>query len=140
MAQSAPHPAPLAEFPRLTRRFTQEHVNAYGALNEDRNLIHYDAEFARQAGFSAPLVHGAMVAALLGDACRDYFGAGWAAGGTLSVKFIRPVLVGQAVTTGGRPHPEADAAAGRFLRLEVWCRNEAGEDVLVGEAGGVPAA
>jgi acyl dehydratase len=116
-----------AAFPALSRRFTQEMVNLYGEVNEDRNLIHYEAEAARKAGFPAPLVHGAMVAALLSEACRAHFGAAWNHAGRLRITFIKPLFVGQAATTGGE-----SAADGQTI--QVWCRNEAGEDVLVGQA------
>lgn len=119
-------PRPAAAIPALTRRFTQEMVNAYGEVNEDRNLLHYDAAAARAAGFPAPLVHGAMVAALLSEACREAFGEAWLSRGRLKISFIKPLFVGQAVTTGG--------GAGAAGVHPVWCRNEAGEDVIAGEA------
>ena len=117
------------DFPQLSRRFTQAMVNAYGEVNEDRNLIHYDLAAAKQAGFPAPLVHGAIAAALVSEACRTHFGPAWLAAGRLKVSFIKPLFVGQTATTGGRPLPGLGAP-----RYEVWCRNESGEDVVVGEA------
>ena len=113
-------------FPATSRRFTQEMVNAYGEVNEDRNLLHYEQAAAERAGFPAPLVHGAMVAALLSEACREHFGAAWLKAGRLRVMFVKPVFVGETVTSGGR----AKSGGG----LEVWCRNDAGDDVVVGEA------
>jgi acyl dehydratase len=115
-----------AAFPATRRRFTQEMVNAYGEVNEDRNLLHYEQAAAEQAGFPAPLVHGAMVAALLSEACRAHFGDAWLTAGRLQVAFVKPVFVGQTVTAGGKLR--GDGAC------EVWCRNEAGDDVAVGEA------
>ena len=118
---------PQGEFPVLRRRFSQPMVTAYGEVNEDRNMIHYDAAAARAAGFPAPLVHGAMAAALVSEACRAHFGPAWLSAGHLKLSFIKPLLVGQLATTGGRPRAGAPG-------YEVWCRNEAGEDVVVGEA------
>ncbi len=113
-------------FPALRRRFTQEMVDAYGEVNEDRNLLHYEQAAAERAGFPAPLVHGAMVAALLSEACRGHFGAPWLTAGRLIVAFVKPLFVGQTVCTGGTPRADGGC--------DLWCRNEAGEDVLVGEA------
>lgn len=114
-------------FPSIARRFTQEMVNLYGEVNEDRNLLHYEVEAARKAGFPAPLVHGAMVAALLSEACHRHYGKAWHTAGRLKITFVKPLFVGQIATTGA--NLSANGAA-----LEVWCRNEAGEDVVVGEA------
>jgi 3-methylfumaryl-CoA hydratase len=116
-----------APFPELSRRFTQGMVNLYGEVNEDRNMIHYDAAAAHKIGFPAPLVHGAMVAALLSEACRAYFGPAWNTHGKLRVVFIKPLFVGQAAHTGGKP-----SADGKLLH--VWARNDGGEDVVVAEA------
>lgn len=127
-------------FPRLRRRFTQDMVNRYGRVNEDRNLIHYDAQAAERAGFARPVVHGAIVAALLSEACRDFFGRGWLESGRLKVAFIKPVLVDQVVTTGAHFVGDARRVPGRRLTLEVWCQNEAGEHVVAGEASAIPAA
>ena len=114
-----------APFPIIARQFTQPMVDRYGQVNEDNNRLHYEMEAARKAGFPAPLVHGAMVAALLSEACRAHFGDAWLTTGRLQISFIKPLFVGQVVTTGGEP-----AAGATF---HVWCRNEAGEDVVVGE-------
>jgi acyl dehydratase len=143
MVEPATKVLPTPEFPRLSRRWAQASVDAYGRVNDDRNLIHYDAAAARRAGFLRPVVHGAIVAALLSEACRECFGAGWFESGQFKVSFIRPVLVDQEVTTAGRlleAYPAAGAAGKRRLRFEVWCENEAGEQVVVGEASGDRAA
>ncbi len=124
----------LPPFPRLRRRFTQDMVNRYGRVNEDRNLIHYDADAARRAGFSRPVVHGALVAALMSEACRDYFGWRWLDAGRLKVAFIKPVLVEQAVFTGAQVLDRTQEPGGARIKLDVWCQNEAGERVLAGEA------
>lgn len=126
-------------FPRLRRRFTQDMVNRYGRVNDDRNLIHYDAEAARRAGFERPVVHGAIVAALLSEACRDFFGRGWLDSGRLKVAFIKPVLVDEAVTTGARIVGGAPREPGRRMTLEAWVENDAGERVVAGEASAIPA-
>jgi|SRR5579863_9072743 acyl dehydratase len=128
------NPQLLPAFPGLRRRFTQDMVNLYGRVNDDRNLIHYDQAAAEQAGFARPLVHGALVAALLSEACRDYFGRPWLDSGRLKVSFIKPLLVGQAVRTGATVAVRRPEGAGEHVELDVWCRNEADEQVLVGQA------
>jgi acyl dehydratase len=128
------NPSPLPAFPALRRRFSQDMVNRYGRVNDDRNLIHYEAAAAQRAGFARPVVHGALVAALLSEACRDFFGRPWMEQGRLRVAFIRPVLVEQAVQTGAAVVSERPEGPGRRVELDVWCQNEAGERVVAGQA------
>ena len=40
-----------SEFPRIERVITPEMVRRYGEVNGDRNMIHYDDQAARAAGF-----------------------------------------------------------------------------------------
>jgi acyl dehydratase len=124
----------LPAFPRLRRRFTQAMVDRYGRVNEDHNLIHYEAAAAQRAGFPRPVVHGAMVAALVSEACRDYFGKAWLDSGRLKVAFIKPVLVEEAVRTMATVADIVSTGHTPVVNLEVWCENEAGEQVLAGSA------
>ena len=118
-------------FPQLRRTITAEMVTLYGRVNNDRNMIHYDDAAARAAGFPRAVAHGAITAAVLSDACRRHFGPDWNARGRLSVKFIKPLLVNDAVSTHGLPREAEGGPAGAW---EVWCENGAGEKVLAGEA------
>ncbi|KAL3586067.1 hypothetical protein D5086_012934 [Populus alba] len=49
---------------RQTRIFTNEDVTEYSKASYDSNPLHFDSEFARNAGFEDRLVHGMLVAAL----------------------------------------------------------------------------
>lgn len=133
-------PELLPPFPELHRRYTQDMVNLYGTVNDDRNLIHYDAVAAQRAGFPRPVVHGALVAALLSEACRDFFGRPWLDSGRLKVSFIKPLLVGQKVRTGATVTAHRPDGTVERVDLDVWCRNEAGEPVVVGQASCVYAS
>jgi 3-hydroxybutyryl-CoA dehydratase len=125
------------DFPNLRRTVSAAMVAAYQQVNGDSNLIHYDAEAARAAGFERPIVHGGLTAAILAQACRDYFGRAWFDSGRLSIRFIRPLFVGGTVTTHGRVIASQPFDGGRRVNLEVWCANEAGEHLVVGEASGM---
>ena len=124
-------------FPSLRRPITADMVRLYAKVNGDRNMIHYDDDVARAAGFPRAIVHGAITAAVISEACREHFGPSWIGGGRLAVKFIKPLLVGENISTHGRLTGEAVDGDVRRETWEVWCQNEAGERVLVGEARGV---
>ena len=88
----------------------------------------------QKAGFPRPVVHGALVAALISEACRDYFGRAWLESGQLKVAFIKPLLVEQAVRTGASVIEVSPGLNGSRVVLNVWCENEGGDQVLAGSA------
>jgi len=131
-------------FPTVSREITREMVALYGKVNGDRNLIHYDDAVAQAAGFPRAIAHGAMTAAVISEACREFFGPAWIDGGRLNVKFIGPLLVGDTVSAHGevtarepaRSAGSGQASDGERVTVNVWCES-AGEKILVGEAIGV---
>jgi acyl dehydratase len=125
------------DFPTIARTFTPEMVARYGRVNGDRNMIHYDDAAARAAGFPRPIAHGALVVALLAQACRDYWGSAWFTTGRLSIRLLRPSFVGEAVTVGGRQRSVEQLDGGARVVFDVWCTNEGGDKVLAGEASAV---
>ena len=124
-------------FPAIRRPITAGMVRLYSKVNGDSNMIHYDDETARAAGFPGAIVHGAITAAVISEACREHFGPSWIDRGRLAVKFVKPLLVGENISTHGRLTGEEADGGVRRETWEVWCQNEAGERVLVGEARGV---
>jgi hypothetical protein len=46
-----------------SRTLTDAHASAFQAVSADNHPVHYDAEWARQHGHSAPVVHGLQVLA-----------------------------------------------------------------------------
>ena len=80
--------------------FETADVVAYAAASGDDNPLHTDPDIAARAGLERPPVHGML---LMG--CFDPFLAAWRPGTTvvkLSAKFIRPVLIGEAVEVSGK--------------------------------------
>jgi acyl dehydratase len=65
-------------------------------LNGDRNPLHSDPEFARKAGFKAPILHGLCV---YGFAARALIDALDGDVGSISARFVQPVLPGEVLTT-----------------------------------------
>jgi 3-hydroxybutyryl-CoA dehydratase len=77
---------------RKTYHVTQDMIDGYGVINGDRDIIHYDVEYARQRGFVAPLAHGLMVQGYANDVAMDLYGPDWCRRGTIKVKFVAPVF------------------------------------------------
>lgn len=78
---------------------THDTVHAFAAIQRDLNPIHLSQDAARAAGFDAPIVHGAFVYCQLERLVRN-----WERGrlASLQCRFVRPLLVGQALHLGGR--------------------------------------
>jgi len=98
------------------------------------NPIHYDAEFAEKAGLPAPIATGVMSSAFLSEMLTGTFGVEWIRGGTMDVKFIRPIYAGDTVTAHGRITAKAETGAGVRVALNIWCDTHRGEPVTVGTA------
>lgn len=126
-----------SELPAVSKAISQPMINQYGRVNDDTNLMHYDGEFARARGYRDAIAHGLMTFAFVSEMLGQYFGSQWAQGGKVRIKFIAPVYPGDTITTGGRltaSHPEG---AGQRLTVDVWCENQDGQSVLIGEASAV---
>jgi acyl dehydratase len=98
------------------------------------NPIHYDPEFARQAGLSAPIATGVMSSAFLSEMLTIAFGVEWIRGGSMDVKFIRPIYAGDTVTARGRLTSKTATSTGVRIALDIWCETQRGEPVTVGTA------
>jgi acyl dehydratase len=67
----------------------------------------------------------------------QFAGEGFVKGGSMSVSFIKPVLVGDTLTVHGRiksREPEGDKVR---VTVEVWCENQDGVKTMVGTASGL---
>ncbi|KAK6926829.1 MaoC-like dehydratase domain [Dillenia turbinata] len=78
------------------RIFSDWDVIEYSKVSHDANPLHFDAEFARNAGFDDRLVHGMLVASLFPQIIASYFpGAVYA---SQSLHFRLPVYIGDQIT------------------------------------------
>ncbi len=92
--------------------------------------IHNDHARAREAGFSAPIVAGEQVYAMLAMFLADRFGIGFMRGGALDAVFVKPVLCGDDLRAHARLMRSGEDAS----ELEVWVDNQRGERVVIGTA------
>ena len=98
-------------------------VQAYAELSGDFNPLHLDEDFARGTPHGTRIAHGTLSLNLLWNAIAAAYGD--AAGLTLEVRFVKPVVLGDTVTAGG---DAADAGGAR----PVWVKNQRGETVISG--------
>ncbi|ADN74600.1 MaoC domain protein dehydratase [Ferrimonas balearica DSM 9799] len=116
----------------IQKVFGPAEVAAFAELSEDRNPIHLDAEFAAQTPFGHPIVHGILLSSLLSGLLGQHLpGQGTIYLGQ-TLKFVRPVLVGEAVTARVTVAQVRDDKPIVTLTTEVV--NAKGEPCVQGEA------
>ena len=82
---------PGYELPSLTKTVSEDEIFMYAMASSDLNRIHIDSEYARKAGFKGVIAHGMLLLGLVESLHQRYFGNLWNNGGSLDIKFKRPV-------------------------------------------------
>jgi 3-hydroxybutyryl-CoA dehydratase len=99
-SQKAGKVEPLTVGQKYVTKFeiTPQMVQDFANVSGDFNPIHLDAEFASQTPFKKPIAHGLLTAALM----SGIMGVTFPGPGTIlienSMKFVRPVFVGDTIT------------------------------------------
>jgi acyl dehydratase len=137
-----------AEIGPVVKQITQEKINLFEAcgvrqdgthtLTDARHNFHTDPEAAqRSIGMATPLASGRMQVAFATEALRRGLGAAFSHGGTVSLRFVRPVVDGDTITACGRVSEVEKRDDGTKVSCEVWCENQRGERTSFGTATAV---
>lgn len=112
---------------------SEAHLDAFTVASGDCNPLHLDEEYAARTRFRRRIAHGMLSASFISAALATLGGS---AATTIyvsqSLRFLRPVVVGDTITTELTVR-HIDPAKHR-LTVETVCRNRGGEDVVAGEA------
>ena len=111
----------------LSRRVTQEQVNAYAEASGDHNPIHVNEEFAKMVGLPGTIAHGLLDMGILAEAVARWAG-GYDRLASLSVRFSKPLLMGDTITCTGKV-VAVDESQGT-AELELEATSDRGERVL----------
>ncbi len=79
---------------RLSRTLHIEQMEHWARLTSDFNPMHLDPEFTRQTAYGRPIVYATLTLAIVSEALERQFGNQWIEGGSLDVRFVDPVSVG----------------------------------------------
>ncbi|MGE8150116.1 MaoC/PaaZ C-terminal domain-containing protein [Pseudomonas vancouverensis] len=104
----------------------------YAGASGDHNEIHIDLDFARKARVPDVFAHGMLSAAYLGRLLTSWVPQAQIR--KLAVRFTGITQIGHIPHLSGRVMQKFETAGERFVRLEIKCSNQYGEDKLVGEA------
>ena len=72
---------------------TEKDEQIFMDLTGDVNPIHWDADVAKKEGYSSPIVHGMLAAAMIGKEIGMYFPGKGTINMERSFQFIRPLIV-----------------------------------------------
>jgi acyl dehydratase len=124
--------------PDVVRNISQEIIERFAVASFDYNPIHIDPEWKRKMdlpGGKSTIAHGQMTMSFMASVLTD-----WAtpAGGRVSkiyAKYIKPVLPGDVITSGGVVTEKHFHGPGKnYVVVEIYAQNQNGEKVAVGEA------
>jgi len=122
----------------FVRAFTEDEVRAFADLTWDHNPYHTHPEFAKQARFGKPIVHGMLTAAAFTHFGGDFFPGPAILATRVEMQFLRPVLVGQPITSTAEV-TQVDRERGLIVYVTT-CRNPEGETVAIITCEGYPTA
>lgn len=122
---------PPATLPSIVRHITQRQLIRYARASGDANPLHLDPDFAATTPYGRPIAHGMLVLAYLAEMLTVGLGEAWLTSGRLRVRFRAPVFPGDTVTTVGSSRPPREPEVTTYT---VACRNQAGVEVIAGEA------
>jgi len=119
-----------------SRTLTDAHASAFQTVSADNHPIHYDVEYARRHGHSAPVVHGLQVLAFTAPGATlfpQYIGDVFVAFTSASCKFLKEVHAGDTL------YPQLEVVRlttqgdTGIVTTRATVHNQRGELVLDGE-------
>ena len=83
----------------LKRNITQNDIILFSKVSGDENPVHLDEEYAQQTIFGRRIAHGMLTASLISAVIAEQLPGHGTVYLKQTLKFVRPVLPGQFVTT-----------------------------------------
>ena len=125
----------LGQHAAFTKTFTDADIERFIAITGDVNPLHVDDAYAAQTRFGRRVLHGMLTASLFSTMVGMLIPGRGAIYRSQTLKFLRPVFVGDTVTAHFVIR-EVDRAKQR-LTIDAWIENATGERVVEGvcEAG-----
>ena len=116
----------------MSTKVTSREVELFADATGDRNPVHLDEEAAALSQFGGRIAHGMLTAGFVSAAIASKLPGPGAIYLSQSLRFTRPVRIGDTVTV--KLEVLELIAAKRRVRLATICTNQNGETVMDGEA------
>lgn len=121
----------IGDSAHIVRTLTGQDIALFAAMSGDVNPAHMDEEFAKDDMFHKVIGHGMWGGALISAVLGTVLPGPGAIYVNQSLKFLRPVGVGDIITT--KVSVAEKLAKGRVI-LECLCSNQHGDAVISGKA------
>ena len=119
----------------VPRTITLDKILAFEKVVWQREAnTHSDPEVAKQRGMSKQIASGQNQLAFMHELLETTFEEGWVRGGRISMRWLRPVYVGDSVTPHVRVSAIGEDGGRKRVEMEVWCENQNGEKTSGGTA------
>lgn len=105
-------------------RIEAEDVRAFATLSGDHNPLHVDSDYARHSGHPAPVVHGAMLGALVSRLVGMELPGRRSLLLNLKLSFAAPTYPGDTLSVHGRVQSMHADQRAVVLRVEIHCDDE----------------
>lgn len=137
---------PGTEFSLAPRPMTRERMRWYvdaqptiaaddGRIHTQEPTIHDDDDYARKQGLPGIIADGMVSTNWILGLLIDVYGTAVAGRCKLRTKYVAPIYEDQIVITRARVTGVDDSGAGeRACQLDVWCEDDSGTKLTVGEA------
>ncbi|MGH6944413.1 MAG: MaoC family dehydratase, partial [Geminicoccaceae bacterium] len=97
--------------------------------------IHTDEQYAASQGLPAIIADGMITTNWCSSMLIGHFGMDYLERGELRTKFIKPIFLGATISVRGRVLSVERRDSGAVVyALDVWCEDENGVKVTVGDA------
>lgn len=116
----------------MAKTVTEADIALFAGVTGDFNPVHVDAVAAERSTFGGRVAHGMLSAGFISAVLGMRLPGPGSIYLSQSLRFTRPVRVGDTVTA--RVEVLEVIAAKRRVRLATTCRNQRGETVVEGEA------
>ena len=114
------------EIPALTKKPTYIHLFMFSAITWNRQVIHYNTEFARRDGLPDVLVHRALMENYLAQMLSDWLGeAGRITKVEMSVR--SSAVPGDTLTCRGKVLGKCLEGTKKLVECEIWVENHKGD-------------
>ena len=122
----------IGQSAQMTRTVSDSDVVLLAAITGDCNPVHLDEQHAATSRFGGRIAHGILTAGFVSATMAMQLPGPGAVYLSQSLRFVRPVRIGDAITA--RVEIVEVMIDARQVRLLTVCRNQAGKVVLDGEA------
>ena len=116
-----------------SRTLTDAHASAFQTVSADNHPIHYNVEYARRHGHSAPVVHGLQVFAFTAPGATQYIGNVFVAFTSASCRFLKEVHAGDTLYPQLEIIKLTTQGDAGIVTTRATVHNQRGELVLDGE-------